>query len=91
MRCLDDPGPIMLPLAPARYTTSKGAVRGYWCLQVHLASSFARGVQRNVDEFDARPWIADFRMAASFDNFPFFGVLWSGYFLSFFYKTFFTF
>ena len=28
-----------------------GAVRGSWCLQVHLASAFARGVQRNVDAF----------------------------------------
>ena len=50
VRFLDDPGPIKLPLPPARYTTSTGAVRGSWCLQVHLASAFARGVQRNVDE-----------------------------------------
>ena len=49
VRFLDDPGPIKLPLPPARYTTSTGAVRGSWCLQVHLASAFARGVQRNVD------------------------------------------
>ena len=33
VRFLDDPGPIKLPLAPARYTTSTGAVRGFWCLQ----------------------------------------------------------
>ena len=47
---LDDPGPIKLPLPPARYTTSTGAVRGSRCLQVHIASAFPRGVQRNVDE-----------------------------------------
>ena len=28
VRFLDDPGPIKLPLSPARYTTSTGAVRG---------------------------------------------------------------
>ena len=48
-RFLDDPGPIKLPIPPARYTTSTGAVRGSWCLQLHLASAFARVVQRNVD------------------------------------------
>ena len=42
-RILDDPGPIELPLFPARYTTSAGAVRGSWCLQVHIASAFSRG------------------------------------------------
>ena len=47
---MDDPGPIKLRLPPARYTTSTGAVRGSWCLQVHLASAFAWGVQRNVDK-----------------------------------------
>ena len=46
---LDDPRPIKLPLSPERYTTSTGAARDSWCLQVHLASAFARGVQRNVD------------------------------------------
>ena len=50
LRFLNDPGPIKLLLSPARYTTSTGAVRGSWCLQEHLASSFARGVQRNVEE-----------------------------------------
>ena len=50
VRFLDDPGPIKLPLPPARHTTSTGAVRGSWCLQVNLAGAFARGVQRNVDE-----------------------------------------
>ena len=50
VRFLDDPGPIKLPLSPARYTTSTRAVRGSWCLQIHLASAFARGVLRNVDE-----------------------------------------
>ena len=47
---LDDPGPIKLPLFPAHYTTSAGAVRGSWRLQVHVASPFSRGVQRNVDD-----------------------------------------
>ena len=50
VRFLDDPGPIKLPLPPARYTTSTGAVRGSWCLHVHIASAFPRGIQRNVDE-----------------------------------------
>ena len=50
VRFLDDPGPIKRSFPPTRYTTSTGAVRGSWCLQVHLASAFARGVQRNVDE-----------------------------------------
>ena len=50
VRFLDDAGPIKVPLSPARYTTSTGAVRGSWCLQVHVASAFSRGVQRNVDE-----------------------------------------
>ena len=49
VRFSDDPGPIKLPFSPARYTTSTGAVRGSWCLQVHAASAFCRGVQRNVD------------------------------------------
>ena len=42
VRFLDDPGPIKLPLPPARYTTSTGGVRGSWCLQVHVASAFPR-------------------------------------------------
>ena len=50
VRFLDDPRPIKLPLPPARCTTSTGAVRGSWCLQVHIASAFPRGIQRNVDE-----------------------------------------
>ena len=52
VRFLDDPGLIKLPLPPARYTytTSTGAVRGSWCLQVHVASTFSRGVQRNVHD-----------------------------------------
>ena len=50
VRFLDDPGPIKLPPPPARYTKSTGAVRGSWCLQVHIASAFFRGIQRNVDE-----------------------------------------
>ena len=50
VRFLDDPGPIKLPLPPARYTNSTGAVRGSRCLQVHIASAFPRGTQRNVDE-----------------------------------------
>ena len=39
---VDDQGPIKLPLPPARYMTSTGAVRGSWCLQVHIASAFPR-------------------------------------------------
>ena len=50
VRFLDDPGPIKLPLPPARYSTSTGGVRGSWCLQVHEASAFSRGIQRNVDD-----------------------------------------
>ena len=50
VRFLDDPGPIKLLLPPARYTTSTGAVRGSWGLQIHIASAFPRGIQRNVDE-----------------------------------------
>ena len=50
VRFLGDPGPIKLPLPPARCMTSTGAVRGSWCLQVHIASAFPRGIQRNVDE-----------------------------------------
>ena len=45
---LDDSGPFKLPLFPARYTACAGAVRGSWCLQVHVASAFSRGVQRKV-------------------------------------------
>ena len=50
VRFLDDPGAIKLPLSPARYTTSTGAVRDSWRLQIHVASAFSRGVQRNVDD-----------------------------------------
>ena len=50
VRFLDDPGSIKLPLTPARYTTSTRAVRGSWCLHVHLASGFVRWIQRNVDQ-----------------------------------------
>ena len=50
VRFLDDPGPNKLPVPPARYTTSTGAVGGSWCLQVHIASAFPRGIQRNADE-----------------------------------------
>ena len=47
---LDDPGSIKLPFPPARCTTLTGAVRGFWCLQVHVASAFPRGIQRNLNE-----------------------------------------
>ena len=47
---LDDPGPIKLPLPPARYTTSTGTVRGSWYLQAHVDNVFPRGIQRNVDK-----------------------------------------
>ena len=49
VRFLNDPGPIKLPISPARHTTSTGAVRGSWWLQVHVASAFPRGIQRSVD------------------------------------------
>ena len=49
VRFLDDPGPIKVPLPTTRYTTSTGAGRGSGCLQVHVASSFTREIQRNVD------------------------------------------
>ena len=50
VRFLDDPGPIILSLPPALDTTSTGAIRDSWCLQVHVASAFLRRIQRNVDE-----------------------------------------
>ena len=50
VRFSDDPAPIKRSLSPARYTTSTRAVGGSQCLKIHLASAFARGVQRNVDE-----------------------------------------
>ena len=50
VRFLDDPGPVKLALSTARYTTSLGAVRGSWCLQVHQGSSLMRGIVRNDDE-----------------------------------------
>ena len=46
VRFLGDTGQIKLPPPPARYTTSTGAVRGFWCLQVHVASAFPGGIQR---------------------------------------------
>ena len=49
VQCLDDPGPIRLPLPPARYTASTGAVRGSCCPQIHEASVLPREIQRNVD------------------------------------------
>ena len=66
VRFLDDSGPIKLPLPPARYTTSTGDVRGSWCLQVHVASAFLRGIQRNVGvNFKAWPSLVDFQAAAA--------------------------
>ena len=50
VRFLDDSGPIKLPIPPTRYTTSTGAVRSSWRLQVHETSAFSRGIQRNVDD-----------------------------------------
>ena len=50
IRILDDPGPIKLPLPPARYATSTGAIRGSWCFQVPEASALPRGIQHNEDE-----------------------------------------
>ena len=64
VRFLDDPGPTKLPLPPARYTTSTGAVRGSWCLQVHIASAFPPGIQRNVDESRGAT-VVDFQATAA--------------------------
>ena len=50
IRFVDDPGPVKLPLPPARYTASTGVVRASWCLQVDIASAFPRGIQPNVDK-----------------------------------------
>ena len=50
VRFLDDPGPIKVPFPTARCTTSTGAVGGFWCVRVYIASAFSRGIQRNVDE-----------------------------------------
>ena len=50
VRFLDDPNSFKLPVPPARYTTLTGAVRGSWCLPVHIANAFPRGIQRNVDK-----------------------------------------
>ena len=72
VRFLDDPGPIKLPLSPARYTTSTGAVRGSWCLQFHVASAVSRGIQRNVDDSRGAA-VVDFHAAAALNSFP---VLW---------------
>ena len=44
------PGADQASPPPTRYTTSTGAVRGSWCLQVHEASAFPPGIRRNVDE-----------------------------------------
>ena len=49
VRVVDDSGPIKRTLPPPRYTTSTGSKRDSWCLQVHEASAFPRGIQRNVD------------------------------------------
>ena len=85
------PGPIKLPLTPVRYTTSTGAVRGSWCLQVHLASAFARGVQDNGMNLEAKPWIAGVLVTAAPDSFPFFWVSRSGFFLLGLFLVFFAF
>ena len=46
------PGSLNCVKALVRWATGKrtsaGAVRGSWCLQVHVASAFSRGVQRKV-------------------------------------------
>ena len=78
---MDDPGSIKLPLSPARYTTFTAAVRGCWCLQVHLIiySAFARGVHSVTwVDLEAQSWIADFRIAAALNIFLFFLVVCIG-------------
>ena len=37
VRFLDNPRPIKLALPLVRYTNLTGALRGSWCLQVHIA------------------------------------------------------
>ncbi len=49
IRFLDDPGPIKINLPPARYTTTRNAIYGSWCLQRHGTGSLARGLLRNSD------------------------------------------
>ena len=56
VHCLDDEGPIKLLLAPSRDATSMGATRDpTWCLEIHLARTFARGIHRKVDEYRGAP------------------------------------
>ena len=84
VRFLDDPGPIKLPLSPARYTTSTGAVRGSWCLQVHLASAFAGGGGNGtLMNLEAQLWIPDFLIAAALDSCVFLWALGVGVFYRF--------
>ena len=73
VRFLDDPGLINLPLTPARYTTSTGAVRDSWCLQGHLAR-LHEGSNVTYMNLATQSWIADIRIAAAPDSFPFFWV-----------------
>ena len=47
---LDDPGPMKFLPRPARYKTSIKVVRGSCYHQVHVASTFRRGIQRTVFE-----------------------------------------
>ena len=65
VRFLDGPGPIKLPLPPARYTTSTGAGRGSWCLQVHIASAFLGGSNVTQMNLEARPWPVGFEATAA--------------------------
>ena len=74
------PGADQPSSSSARYTTSTGVVRRSSRLQVHLASAFARGVQRSVDYLKAQPWTADFSTSAARDSFPFFWVPRYGFF-----------
>ena len=43
-------GFLSLRRATRSQPASTGGARGSWCLQVHVASTFRRGIQRNVDE-----------------------------------------
>ena len=66
---------IKLLLAPARYTTSTGAVRGSWGLQVHIKRAFPRRIQRNVDESRCGRGQLTFKAPPLLERSPFF----SGY------------
>lgn len=50
VRFLDDPGPVRLALNASLYTTAPDAVRGSWCLQIHVSGGISAGLLRNADD-----------------------------------------